>query len=95
MKDAGDWKQSWFKEIRSWKNSDAECRRVTWLSIYGVPCYMRNSKFCEVLLSGVGVLANWKNLEEKPSRLDVTKLMIFTYIVGPINRTISACVDGV
>lgn len=77
------------------KNSDAKFYRVAWLSIYGVPCYVRNMKFCKELLSDVGVLENCKYLEEKPARLDVIKLMIFTYIVGPINRTISVCVDGV
>lgn len=51
-------------------------------------------KNCEALLSNVGIMANSQSLEEKSSRLDVTKLMIFTDNIGPINRIINVCVDG-
>lgn len=93
MKDAGDWKQSWFKEIRSWRKFDAKCYGAAWLSIYGIPCFVRNKKFCEALLSDVGFMANTQSLEDKPLRLDVTKLMIFTNNIEPINRMINVCVD--
>lgn len=34
-------------------------------------------------------------LNENPERLEVTKIMVFTNLLGPINRKIHACVDGV
>lgn len=55
---------------------------------------MRNKKFCEALLSDVGFMENSQSLEEKSLRLDVTKLMIFTDNIGPINRNINVCMDG-
>lgn len=65
-----------------------------WLSIYGIPCFVRNKKFCEALLFDVGILANSKSLEEKITRMDVTKIMVFTDNMGPINKTINVSVDG-
>lgn len=71
-----------------------ECYRVIWLSIYGIPCYVRNTSFLETILADIGTLANNDKLDEKSDRLNVLKVMVFTNQLGLINRKINACVDG-
>lgn len=94
LNDAGDWKQSWFKEVRNWRKTDVECYRAVWLSIYGILCFVRNKKLCESLLSDVGIMANYKSLEENSTRTDVTKIKVFTDNMGHINKIINVCVNG-
>lgn len=40
------------------EKTDVECFRETWVSIYGIPCFVRNIRFYETLLSNIGVVAN-------------------------------------
>lgn len=94
LNDAGVWKNRWFKEVREWRKTDVECYRAIWISIYGIPCFIRNKKFCEALISDIGIMANNKSLEEKALRLDVTKIMVLTEKTIPISKTIRVSVDG-
>lgn len=94
LQDAGEWKEAWFKEVLPWKFSDVECARATCLSIFGIPCYVRNSRFLESLLADIGYLANPKSVDDKAEIMDVIRIMIFTNQIGPISRKINACVDG-
>ncbi|XP_058768749.1 uncharacterized protein LOC131642531 [Vicia villosa] len=94
LRDAGDWKDRWFKEVRKWTKKDVECVRAVWVSIYGIPCFVRNRRFCEILLSDIGVVVNGEELEGNQIRMDVTNVMVFTNQIESINRKIVACVDG-
>lgn len=88
LQDVGDWKDTWFKEVRRWRKTDVECSRATWLSIYGIPCYVRNTRFLETLLSDVGSLAITDKLEDKPDRLNVIKVLVFqTNLVQSVERS--------
>lgn len=94
LKDAGVWKKIWFKEVRKWDKSDVECFRTTKVSICGIPCFVRNTKFIDSLLSDMGLMVNSEKIDPNPQRLDVTSMMIFTSLLRPIARKVSACVDG-
>lgn len=68
---------------------DAECIRVTKVSLFGIPCYVRNSKFIESLISDVGMLVNGDKIVLNKERMNVTSVMIFTNILGPISLKIN------
>lgn len=55
---------------------------------------MGNSDFIDTLISDVGLLTNSEELEGSADMLDVLKVMIFTNLLGPINRKVKASVDG-
>lgn len=94
LREASEWKQTWLKDIRQWKSTDAECSRSIWVSIFRNPCFMRKTNFVEEILSDIGTLANPNSLDEKTERFDVLKVMIFTYLLGPIRRKLTANIDG-
>lgn len=76
------------------EKTDVECFKATKVSIFGIPCFVRNTKFIESLLSDVGMLVNGKNIVLNPERMDVSSVMIFNNILGPISLKINVCVDG-
>ncbi|XP_058726994.1 uncharacterized protein LOC131598405 [Vicia villosa] len=95
-----EWKERWFKEVlnaevRRWQPTDVECYRSVWVSIYGIPCFVRNRRFCESLLSDIGVVAKGDCMEGKQIRLDVTSLLIFTNLLDTINRKVAVSIEGV
>lgn len=90
----GAWITKWFKEVRAWESTDVECARAARISIYGVPCFVRNKKFLEALLSDIGVCPNLNFLNSKPSHLDVESSMIFTANLEMIRNKVSLCLDG-
>lgn len=94
FKDTSLWKDVWFKEIRKWKSSDVECYRATRISLYGIPFFVRNSRFIDVLLSDIGTLINPDSLQANHDRYNVIRLIVFTNLLSSINRRIRACVDG-
>ncbi|XP_058775836.1 uncharacterized protein LOC131650123 [Vicia villosa] len=94
LSEAWVWKDRWFKEVRKWQKKDVECFRSVWVSIFGIPCFVRNRRFCELLLSDIGVVANGEILEEQQLRMDVTNLMIFTDKLDTINLKIAVFIDG-
>lgn len=48
LSDGGDWKNKWFKEVRGWLPFEVECSIVVNISIYGIPCFVRNMAFIEM-----------------------------------------------
>lgn len=56
---------------------------------------MRNQGFIEELLADIGVVAHNDFFKFKPERLDVSKIMVFTNLLGSINREIQTCIDGI
>lgn len=94
MKEGIEWRSKWFKEVRAWKPTDIECTRVDKISIFGVPYFMRNKKFLEILLSDIGVCPNLDTILSNPSRLDVMSPMIFTSRLEMIRNKVTICLDG-
>lgn len=45
LEEGGEWKNAWCKEVRQWEITNVECSRATRVSIFGVPCYVRNKSF--------------------------------------------------
>lgn len=45
LNDGGDWKNKWFREVKKWDPSDVECSRASRISIFEIPCYVRNKYF--------------------------------------------------
>lgn len=80
--------------MRNWDPSDIECSRVARISVYGIPCYVRNKNFLEALLSDIGACSNWDPLLCKPLRLDVLSLLIFTNSLEMIRNKTYVCLDG-
>lgn len=64
------------------------------ISLYGIPCHVRNKAFVEVLISDIGLCINFDPIMGKPERLDVLSLMIFTNEVESIRSKITVCLDG-
>ncbi|XP_058745968.1 uncharacterized protein LOC131618827 [Vicia villosa] len=94
MEEGGEWKKSWFKEVRSWKLEDVECYRATWISVYGIPCHGRNRRFLETVLADIGIIAHFDFLNIKPERLNVLTFMVFTNLLEPIRNKFKVCLDG-
>lgn len=94
LKDLGEWKNMWFKEVRKWQKSDAKCYRATRVSIFGIPCFVRNKTFIDSLLLDVGMMIKGDSLEPNPERLIVISLMVFTNLLGSISKKIRPSVDG-
>lgn len=94
LKEGSDWRSKWFKEVRGWKTIDTECTRAAKISIFGVPCYVRNRKLFEMLLTDIRVCPNLDYLPSNPARLDVTYLMIFTSHLKMIRSKVKVCLDG-
>lgn len=94
LKEGVDWKTSLFQEVRRWKYSDVECYRAPRMSIYGIPCYVRNKNFLEVLLADIGVCPAWDFLQSKLNRLDVLSMLIFTRNLDMIRSKVTVCLDG-
>ncbi|XP_058734228.1 uncharacterized protein LOC131605958 [Vicia villosa] len=94
LTEGGEWKDQWFKEVRDWRKTDAECARVAWISIYGIPCFVRNENFINLLLADIGTVVNSQSITEKPIRLDVLTLMIYTESMEQIRNKVKACIDG-
>lgn len=94
LNEGGEWKNYWFSEVRKWEPSNVECSRATKISIYGVPCYVRNKVFVEEFLSDVGFCQNLESLTNNPSRFDVLSLMIFTSSLDMIRNKVTVCLNG-
>lgn len=80
--------------MRNWVPSDVECCRAAGISIFGIPCYVRNKTFIEALLSDIGSVTNIDFLTCKLERLDVLSLMIFIKCLDTIRSNISVFLDG-
>lgn len=94
LKDDGDWKKRWFKEVRKWKPMDVDCYRAAWISVYRIPCHVTNAIFIEALLSNIGSIANFDFLERKPEGLDVLSFIVFTKSMETIRRKANIFLDG-
>lgn len=95
LKEGEVWRKKWFSEVKDWNHKDVKCFRAAKVSLYGVPCHMRNKIFLDVVLEEVGMCPTLDFLNHSPSRYDVLTLMLFTGCLDTIRRKVTVCLDGI
>lgn len=64
------------------------------MSIFGIPCHVRNGRFLEAVISNIGIIVNFEFLDSKLKKLDVVTFMVFTNSLEKIRSKVNVCVDG-
>jgi hypothetical protein len=94
MKDAKDWLEQWFTEIRPWNPKDVDLERIIWLRVFGVPVHVWNDDFFTKITKPWGIFMHSDDVTNKKVTMDVARLLIRTSSQKAIDEFIDVQING-
>jgi hypothetical protein len=94
MKDAKEWLEDWFQDIRPWSSKEIDSDRIVWLRIYGIPVHAWNDQFFAKVSKPWGIFMNTDEVTSKKLSLDVARLLIRTSCQFAVNEFLDVKING-
>ncbi|CAI8610467.1 unnamed protein product [Vicia faba] len=93
IKEASDWINQWFVEIRPWSPKEVDNERLTWLRVFGLPCHAWHAKVFDFMSKSVGVFICVDEETTKHKTMDVARILIRTKYCMVLNETYNISIN--